>query len=151
MAKLHSKKRGKSSPKRPKALTNPEWVKASKDEVLKKLVTMSKTGTTKTRIGLLLRDTMGVPSAKAFFGVRLGSALAKEGVTQEYPEDLLNLIKRAVRIRNHLKQSKKDVHNKVKLLHTESKINRLVKYYVRTGKLPADWKYDPEKAVLLVK
>jgi small subunit ribosomal protein S15 len=34
---------------------------------------------------------------------------------------------------------------------TESKIKRLVKYYRRTKKLPKDWRYDPEQAVLIIR
>ena len=33
---------------------------------------------------------------------------------------------------------------------TESKINRLVKYYKKTNKMPKDWKFDRAKAKLLV-
>jgi small subunit ribosomal protein S15 len=33
----------------------------------------------------------------------------------------------------------------------ESRIRRLVKYYVREGVLPQGWRYEPKKAALLVK
>ncbi len=33
---------------------------------------------------------------------------------------------------------------------TESNILRLSTYYKRVGRLPADWKYDPEKIKLTV-
>ncbi len=81
----------------------------------------------------------------------LGKFLKKERLASEYPEDILTLIKKAVRLRNHMKSNKKDVHNKTKLSHIESKINRLAKYYIKKGGLPKDWKYDPESAVLLAK
>ena len=77
--------------------------------------------------------------------------LKKEKAAPEYPEDLMTLIRKAVRMREHMKGSKKDVHNKVKLGHVESKIMRLVKYYSKTGALQKGWKYDPESAALLVK
>jgi small subunit ribosomal protein S15 len=51
----------------------------------------------------------------------------------------------------HTKSSNKDVHNKVKLRHVESKIQRLVRYYVKEGVLPSGWKYERDKAALLVK
>ncbi|MCL5011319.1 MAG: 30S ribosomal protein S15, partial [Candidatus Marsarchaeota archaeon] len=62
----------------------------------------------------------------------------------------VQLIKRAVRLRNHLKNNKKDLSNTNSLKRVESKILRSVKYY-RGRKLPSDWKYEPEKAALLVK
>ena len=53
-------------------------------------------------------------------------------------------------VRKHLKENKRDKSNAIKLSHVESKIKRLVVYY-RGKKLPKDWKYEPEKAALLVK
>ncbi|MFH0818188.1 MAG: 30S ribosomal protein S15, partial [Candidatus Micrarchaeota archaeon] len=73
------------------------------------------------------------------------------GVKMDYPEDILNLITKAVKMRKHITANKSDVHNRSKLGHVESKIKRLVRYYVSSGKLPAGWSYDPEKAALLVK
>jgi len=62
----------------------------------------------------------------------------------------MDLIKRAVGLHKHLKTNGTDIHNKSILRRTESKVKRLVKYY-RGKKLPANWKYDPEQAALLVK
>ena len=33
---------------------------------------------------------------------------------------------------------------------TESKIKRLIKYYKKSGRLPEDWKYEPEKIKLYI-
>jgi small subunit ribosomal protein S15 len=54
-------------------------------------------------------------------------------------------------MKKHLKAHKGDVHNKTKLIHVESKIKRLVKYYREVGMLPKKWKYEPEQAALLVR
>jgi small subunit ribosomal protein S15 len=66
------------------------------------------------------------------------------------PEDLFNLLRQAVNLRNHLEKSKKDYTSKRGLELLESKIRRLSKYYSRNKVLPLDWKYDPEKAKLLI-
>jgi len=63
---------------------------------------------------------------------------------------LLNLLKKAVKLREHLNKNKKDSTSKHGLELLESKIRRLSKYYVREKKLPADWKYDAERAKLIV-
>ncbi|MBM3309645.1 MAG: 30S ribosomal protein S15, partial [Candidatus Altiarchaeales archaeon] len=68
----------------------------------------------------------------------------------EIPEDLQNLIKKAVSLRKHLESHKKDFGNKHGLLLVESKIRRLVRYYTSEGRLPSGWRYEPEKAKLLV-
>lgn len=151
MAKLHSKKHGKSGRKRPKAKTSPKWVEHSASEVKGIIADLAKKGTSPTMIGTILRDQYAVPSVKPILGKTLNQFLADEGTLPQYPDDLINLIRKAVGMRNHLKDNKADTHGKVKLLHVESKINRLVKYYTKNGRLPADWKYDAEKAALLVK
>ena len=151
MARLHSKKRGKSGSKRPSVKVSPDWVEYSAHEVAELAVKMGKDGAGPAAIGQTLRDTYGIPSVQNLCGKSLSVILAENGVKQEYPEDLLSLIKRAVNMREHLRANRSDKHNRTKLIHVESKIGRLVKYYTRSGRLPADWKYDPETAALLVK
>ena len=102
-------------------------------------------------IGMILRDTYGIASVQVLCGKSISNILMDSGVKMTYPEDLINLIKRAVNMREHLRTNRSDRHNRTKLIHVESKIGRLVKYYTRNGRLPADWKYDPETAQLLVK
>ena len=151
MARMHSKKRGRSGSKRPAVKTTPEWVEYAPHEVEELVAKMGKDGKGPAEIGLTLRDTYGIPSVQALCGKSISTVLAASGVKQEYPEDLLNLIKRAVNMREHLRTNRTDKHNRTKLIHVESKIGRLVKYYTKSGRIPADWKYDPEKAALLVK
>ena len=50
----------------------------------------------------------------------------------------------------HLEKNKKDMVAKRGIQLTSSKIHRLAKYYKRKGILPQDWKYDREKAKLIV-
>ncbi len=151
MARLHSKKKGKSGTKRPKSNVAPEWSPLKPAELREVILKMAREGATPARIGLTLRDQHGVANARAQLGVSLKAFLKKEKALGEYPEDLLNLIKKAVRMSGHIKASKNDVHNQVKLGHVESKIQRLAKYYSSKGMIPAGWRYDREKAALLVK
>ncbi len=151
MARLHSKKRGKSGSKRPSVKVSPEWAEYSAHEVEEMVANMGKEGVGPTSIGQTLRDTYGVPSVQNLCGKSISAILLENGVKITYPEDLLNLIKRAVNMREHLRSNRSDKHNRTKLIHVESKIGRLVKYYTVNGRLPADWKYDPETAALLVK
>lgn len=151
MAKMHSKKRGKSGSKKSATKVVPEWVEYSQKEAEELIAKMAKEGIPSARIGLVLRDTHGIPSVKNITGKSITSIMKESGVKMEYPEDLMNLITKAVRMRKHIGKNKSDVHNKTKLTHVESKIKRLVRYYTSAGKLPAGWSYDPEKAALLVK
>jgi len=151
MARLHSKKKGKSGTKRPKSKSAPEWVGMKPSEMKEVILKMAREKVPPAKIGLVFRDQYAVPNLRASLGMTVKEFLVKEKAGPEYPEDLINLIKKAVRMSGHMKASKNDVHNKVKLGHVESKINRLVKYYSEKGELPAGWKYNREKAALLVK
>ncbi len=150
MARMHTGKKGKSSSEKPAYDFPPSWANASKEEVEDIIVKLIKEGKTESEIGMILRDVHGVPSVKRVTGKKLTKILKEKQVESKYPSDLIHLIKRAVRIRNHLKNNKKDLSNSNSLKRVESKILRSVKYY-RGKKLPADWKYEPEKAALLVK
>ncbi|HIH18543.1 TPA: 30S ribosomal protein S15 [Candidatus Micrarchaeota archaeon] len=151
MARMHSKKRGKSGSKRPAVKVSPEWTEYAPHEVEELISKMGKETKGPTEIGMILRDTYGIASVQNLCGKSISDILRESGIKLEYPEDLLNLIKRAVNMRDHLRTNRSDKHNRTKLIHVESKIGRLVKYYTKSGRLPADWKYDPEKAALLVK
>jgi len=103
-----------------------------------------------SRIGIALRDNYGIPDIKAVTKKKLGKIIELKGLAPKYPEDLMNLMKKAVGLRKHLEANHHDVHNKRSVQLIESKINRLVKYYRNTGKLPEKWTYSYDKAKLLV-
>jgi small subunit ribosomal protein S15 len=151
MARLHSKKKGKSGTKRPKSKVTPEWVSIKKEKIQESILKLAREGVPAAKIGLIMRDQYSVPNLSSILGMSLTAFLQKEKLEPEYPEDLLNLIKKAVRMSSHLKSGKNDVHNNVKLVHVESKIQRLVRYYAKKGRIPSGWKYERDKAVLLVK
>jgi small subunit ribosomal protein S15 len=66
------------------------------------------------------------------------------------PEDLTNLVKKALNLRIHLESNHKDLHSKLGLQRTESKIYRLIKYYKGKKVLESDFKYDPKKIRTIV-
>lgn len=150
MARMHSRKKGKSGSKRPLRKGTPTWLRYSRQEVEMLIVKLAKEGNPPSKIGLLLRDVYGIPDVKAVIGKKLGAFLAEKGLAQKLPEDLLALIKKSLAIRKHLEKHRKDQTAKRGLTLTESKIFRLAKYYKRIGKLPADWKYEPDKPRLYI-
>ena len=152
IARLHSKKKGKSGTKRPKSKVSPEWSGLTKAQAKELAVKMAKEGMAPSRIGIILRDKYATPNVRSLLGVPLTRFLADEGALPELPEDMANLMRKVVRLQEHIKTTgKSDIHNKVKMSHVESKIARLVKYYHSKGKLPAGWKYEKDKVALLVK
>ena len=81
---------------------------------------------------------------------KLTRILADKDLAPKRPEDLNNLVRKAVNLRKHMESHTKDKANKRSLSLIEAKIKRLVKHYKKSGKLPADYRYDPEKARLEV-
>ena len=128
-----------------------DWVTYSNEEIEELILKFSKEGKSASEIGVTLRDQYGIPSVKAVTAEKITQILEKNNQANDYPEDIMNLIRRAVNIRDHLAENPKDIHSKRGLTIIESRIRRLGAYYVNTGKLPEGWRYDPTQAALLVK
>ncbi|MFH1750662.1 MAG: 30S ribosomal protein S15 [Candidatus Micrarchaeota archaeon] len=150
MARMHTRKRGRSKSHKPIRSSAHMWVTITKEEIESIVEGLGKTGKKDAEIGLILRDQHAVPSVKAITGKTVSQILKEKGLQPKYPSDLLDLIMKAVRMRKHMANNKKDRLNSKQLVHVEAKIKRLVNYY-RGKKLPKDWKYDPEQAALLVR
>ncbi len=131
--------------------TKPDWVEYSNEEIEELILKLTKEGNSTSKIGIILRDQYGIPNVKMVTGDKITQILEKHDQKPEYPEDIMNLIKKAVNIRDHLKENPKDLHTKRGLQIIESQIRRLGRYYVREGVMPEGWRYDPQKAALLVK
>lgn len=129
----------------------PEWIEYSNEEIEELILKLKKEGNSTSMMGIILRDQYGIPDVKLITGMKITQILEKHKQGLEYPEDLMNLIRKAVNIREHLKENPKDLHTRRGLRIVESKIRRLVGYYTREGVLPEGWRYEPKQAALLVK
>ena len=105
-------------------------------------------GKTAAMVGLILRDQYAIPSVKIATGKTIGQIFREKKLSTRLPEDLQNLMKRAVSLNEHVKKNPKDLHNKRGLNLIESKIRRLVKYYGLEGMIPEGWKYSLDTAKL---
>jgi len=151
MARMHSRKKGKSSSKKPLKQTLPVWLRYKPKEVELIIAKLAKEGKNSSEMGIILRDTYGIPGARLLFKKKLSHVLKEKSLAPELPDDLMALIRKSVSIRKHRDNNNKDQTAKRGLQLTESKIKRLTKYYKRTGKLTSDWKYDPERAGFFMK
>jgi small subunit ribosomal protein S15 len=147
---MHSRDKGKSKSTRPSSRDKPTWVRHTSKEVELLISKLAKEEHKSSRIGLILRDSYGIPSVKDVLGKGVSKVLRENNLAGELPEDMLNLIKKLVMINKHLKENKQDKTAKRGMQLTESKINRLIKYYKRTKILPNSWKYDESKFKLMV-
>ncbi|MEM2006193.1 MAG: 30S ribosomal protein S15 [Sulfolobales archaeon] len=144
------RKKGQSHSTRPSTGVAPRWVQFTPEEVEAVIVELAKKGYPPSMIGVILRDQYGIPLAKIVVGQKIQEVLRKHDVKLVLPEDLYNLIKRAVNLRNHLAVHPKDTHSLKGLIEIESKIHRLAKYYKSVGRIPESWSYKPEEASVLV-
>jgi small subunit ribosomal protein S15 len=150
MSRMHASRRGRSGSKRPLTDKVPEWVQQSPDEVKNMVAKMAGEGVSMAKIGLILRDQHAIPNVRLVTGMSMKEICAEKGVKFELPEDLSDLMRRAVTLSGHIKTNKKDNHN-IRGMHLiESKIRRLVKYYKREGVLPEGWNYSLSTAALQV-
>ena len=150
MARMHSGARGKSRSTKPSDPKKPAWLALSPKEIELLITRYAKEGKSASQIGLHLRDEYGIPDVKLALGKTISQQLADKKLAPEIPDDLMALITKAVLVKKHMEANKGDMTAKRGLQLTESKIKRLADYYRREGRLPADWKYDPERIKLYV-
>ena len=146
MAKLFTRRRGRSGSTRPVSKKLPSWCKYREEEVEPIIVSLSKQGNSQSSIGSTLRDKYGIPLTKSITGQKIGKMLSKAKLAPDIPEDLRVLLDKAVALAKHLQRNRQDYSNKHGLALVESKVHRLGNYYKSRGVLPADWKYKPVSA-----
>lgn len=130
---------------------NPSWVTMSASEIEEVIVKMAKNGQVSAMIGLVLRDQYGVPDVKLATGKTVTEIMKEKGVASALPEDISNLMRRAISLNVHLRRNPGDVSNRRGLNLIEAKIRRLEHYYKDNGVLPENWKYSLSTAELILK
>ena len=150
MARMHSRKKGKSGSKKPIRKTA-KWVEYKPKEIEDLVYKYANKGIHSAKIGTILRDQYGIPSVKLVTKKTVGEIMKEKNVYPKLPEDMFNLIKKAVNLMEHMDKNKRDYTSYRGLEETQSKIRRLAKYYIKRGMLPKTWKYDPEQAKLLIR
>jgi len=153
MARMHTRRRGSSGSDRPAADEPPEWSDVDSDAIEARVVDLAEQGHDPSVIGLKLRDEgvkgTPIPNVKLATGKKVTEILEDHDASHELPEDLKNLMERAVGLHEHVDANGQDHQNKRALQNTESKIRRLVNYY-RGDELDADFTYTYDNAVELL-
>ena len=150
MARMYAHKRGKSGSTKVHGEELPEWSNTDKDAIEELIISLNKEGHSNAEIGTILRDQHAVPDMCRVIGMRIGTFLSAKNLESTYPEDMMNLMRKAVSIIDHLSHNRKDLHNRRALELTESKIRRLARYYQSHGRLASEWKYKRDQVRLMV-
>jgi len=148
MGRLHTHRHGKSHSIRPATLRAPSWITISPKEIEELVIKYSKDGLTPSQIGLKLRDQHSIPLIKPITKKSVGKILQENDLQAEMPEDLDNIVKKAVGLQKHLKTNKGDNRNVRSLELIEAKVHRLSVYYKRIDRIPQNWKYKSVVAQL---
>ena len=148
MGRLHTHNHGKSHSTRPIEITKPSWVTQSEKEIEELIVKYGKEGLTPSQIGIKLRDQHSIPLVKPITKKGITQILEENDLKQELPEDLNNIVNKAVGLQKHLKTNKSDSRNVRSLELIEAKVHRLSTYYKKIGRIPKNWKYKSVVAQL---
>jgi small subunit ribosomal protein S15 len=141
MARIHAHTRGKSHSVRPTSKNSPPWLTSSPAEISSIVLQLSKEELTPSMIGTKMRDEYGIPLVKNIIDKTVTEIRSENGIKDEMPEDLHQLVQKALALQKHLKSHNTDHRNVRSLELIEAKIHRLSKYYKRNEKIPKDWKY----------
>ena len=150
MARMHSKGKGTSGSSKPNTDTAPSWSESDKSTVEELILKYAKDGYSSAKIGTTLRDMHAVPDVRLVMGERISQTLARNDMTSTYPEDMMNLMRKALSLIDHLSSNRKDLHNRRQLELCESRIRRLARYYIGTGRLSSSWAYKRDQLRLMV-
>lgn len=150
MARMYSRRKGKSGSTNPSTKQIPSWVKYGAKEIELLVVKYAKEGKAPSQIGIFLRDEYGIPDVKLITKKSITQILDEKKLSKKLPEDLLALLKKVLAIQEHLAENHKDQPAKRGLTLTESKILRLIKYYKKNGRIPQEWNYDPKQIRMFI-
>ena len=148
MGRLHTHNHGKSHSIRPIDPKKPDWVKQSNEEIEGLIIKYAKEGMTTSQIGMKLRDQHAIPLVKPIINKGIKEVLIENKLNPEIPEDLNNIVMKAVNLQKHLKENRSDNRNTRALELVEAKVHRLSTHYKKTGEIDQKWKYKSVVAQL---
>ena len=148
MGRMHTHNHGKSHSIRPIDLKKPEWVTMESKEIETLIIKYAKEGMTSSLIGIKLRDQHAIPLVKPILNKTILDVLKENDLVPEIPEDLNNIVLKAVNLQKHLKENKNDNRNIRSLELVEAKVHRLSTHYKKEGIIPKKWKYKSVVAQL---
>lgn len=150
VARMHSGGKGRSGSSRPNVSEVPAWSEQDKTMVENLIVELHDAGHSNAMIGTILRDQHAVPSVKILLDKTVSTVLLENGKTRDVPEELMNMMRKAQGIIDHLENNRKDLHNSRQLTLIESKIRRSARYFRKKGMLSEEWKYQRDQLRLMV-
>jgi small subunit ribosomal protein S15 len=147
---MHSGGKGKSGSTRPHISEVPEWSEQDKEKVEALILELHGEGNSTALIGTILRDQHAVPDVHLLLGKKVLQVLRENHKAPAVPEEVMNLLRKAVSLVDHLDNNRKDLHNRRQLELVEAKIRRISRYQKENGAMSADWNYKRDQLRLMV-
>jgi len=141
MGRLHTHNHGKAHSTRPSQLKVPSWINQDPKDVEEVIIKYAKEDLAASQIGIKLRDQHSIPLVKPVIKKTITRVLEENDLKPELPEDLNNIVMKAIGLQKHLKINKKDNRNRRSLELIEANVHRLSVYYKKIGRIPKNWKY----------
>jgi len=141
MGRMHSHNYGKSHSTRPLNPKAPSWITQDPKEIEELIIKYAKEDLAASQIGVKLRDQHSIPLVKPIIKKTISQVLEENDLGPEIPEDLNNIVTKAVGLQKHLKSNRGDRRNVRSLELIEAKVHRLSVFYKKNGKIPKNWKY----------
>lgn len=141
MARTHAHTHGKSHSTRPATKDSPSWISQNINEITDIVLKLTKDGFSSSEIGMKLRDEYNIPLVKPIIGKTITKLLVENNLAPNIPEDLNQLVQKALGLQKHLKNHNSDHRNVRSLELIEAKIHRISKYYKEIKRIPLNWKY----------
>jgi small subunit ribosomal protein S15 len=129
MARMHARRKGKAGSVKPFSQKAPDWMERKPEEIEAIIIKLAKQGNQSAKIGLILRDSYGVPDVKIVLGKKLTKVLQEKGLATEEPENIVNLKAKLIKIKEHRAKHKKDMVSKRGEQLVHAKVSRLTNYY----------------------
>ncbi|MGP6207584.1 30S ribosomal protein S15 [Cuniculiplasma sp. SKW3] len=142
MARMHTRKRGKSGSRNSYYGVGHDWVQQTPKEIEDLVIQLRKEGLTASQIGIRLRDSYGIPKLRYINHKKIGDVLSENNMSPDVPEDLMALITKYKRVSKHMELNKNDLNNGRKRNLLMSKMLRLVRYYKENGYLSKEWELN---------
>jgi len=109
----------------------PLWLKYDEKEIDAVILRLGKQGLTSEKIGLVLRDSYGIPSSK-ILGKKIGKILKNNNIYKN--SELENLKKKLEKIKKHFEKNKQDQRARMALSIISARIRKIEQYQERKNK-----------------
>ena len=111
MARMHSRKKGKSGSHKPLSRHKSTWIRYGDKEIEMLIAKFAKEDKTASEIGIILRDVYGIPDVRMLTKKSITNIMKEKKLTKELPEDLIALMRKLVAIKAHNVNNKQDMNS----------------------------------------